>query len=113
MVIIDVLTRINVLSNMLQSKKETLWDAMQLVKTTIADFQGQSNEETLSNLWSQSVMFAEHHGIDVLELDALFLARGLGGRPKRSHVGVSRDAFHGHGTDHATEKHLVAMDSII
>ena len=49
----------------------------------------------------------------MLELDALFLARGLGGRPKRSHVGVSRDAFHGHGTEHATEKHLVAMDSII
>ena len=28
-------------------------------------------------------MFAEHHGIGVLELDALFSARGLGGRPKR------------------------------
>ena len=28
-------------------------------------------------------MFAEQHGIDVLELDALFSARGLGGRPKR------------------------------
>ena len=28
-------------------------------------------------------MLAEHHGIGVLELDALFSARGLGGRLKR------------------------------
>ena len=30
-----------------------------------------------------------------------------------SHVGASRDAFRGHGTEQAAEKQFVAMDSIM
>lgn len=61
----NILSTMNILSNMFQDKTATLGMAANLVKSVIQTFENSRSSLGFNNLWLEIQKFAEEHGIEV------------------------------------------------